>query len=173
VLVEKQNLSYFMSAYKVRVTKDNLIFCSGHFATFDGQAEPLHGHNYRVAAVLEGVLDENHWVFDFVTLKKTLKAICDKLDHRMLLPTDNPLITIERSANSFTVHTGQKMYVFPQEDVVQLTIPNTTAEQFARWIAEQLEAVLVERGAKNVTAIEIEVEETFGQAGFYRKEIGR
>lgn len=159
--------------YRVRVTKDNLLFCSGHFATFDGQAEPLHGHNYRVAAVLEGALDENAWVFDFVALKKCLKVICDRLDHRMLLPTGNPLVQIDSDAASFTVRTGSKTYVFPREDVVQLPIPNTTAEQFAQWIAAELERELRARGAANLTALEIEVEETFGQSAFFRKEIDR
>lgn len=162
-----------MPTYKVRVTKDNLIFCSGHFATFDGEAEPLHGHNYRVAAVLEGELDENAWVFNFVTLKKLLKTICDQLDHRLLLPTDNPLIRVESDAEAFTVSTGHKRYVFPREDVVQLPIPNTTAEQFARWIAGELEAELHKHNPRNLTALEIEVEETFGQSGFYRTDLNR
>ena len=158
-------------SFKVRVTKDNLLFCAGHFATFDGGAEPLHGHNYRVAASLEGSLDENAWVFDFVTLKKILKVICDRLDHRMLLPTGNSLVHVQSDGASFTARAGQKTYVFPNEDVAQLPIPNTTAEQLAQWIAGELETELRSRGARNLTAIEIEVEEVVGQSAFYRKDL--
>ena len=41
--------------YKVRVTKDSLVFSSGHFITFNGDhCERIHGHNYRVAVEVEG-----------------------------------------------------------------------------------------------------------------------
>lgn len=160
-----------MPSFKIRVTKDNLVFCSGHFATFGGQAEPLHGHNYRAAAVVEGALDENAWVFDFVALKKIVKEICDRLDHRMLLPTDNPLLDIQSDAAQFVVRAGQKTYVFPREDVIQLPVPNTTAEMLAEWINGELEAALRARSAANIAAIEVEVEEVFGQSAFCRKEL--
>jgi 6-pyruvoyltetrahydropterin/6-carboxytetrahydropterin synthase len=156
--------------YKVHVTKDNLVFCSGHFITFDGECEPLHGHNYRVAVTLEGELDDNAYVFNFVTLKKVMKAICDKLDHRMLLPNNNPLLNIESSPESYTVRYKHKTYVFPREDVVQLDMPNTTAENLAGWFASQLEVVFQSKGTTNLTAVEVEVEETFGQSAFFRKD---
>ena len=75
--------------YKVRVTKDHLIFCSGHFISYEGdKCERLHGHNYRTAVEVEGPLDENHYVFDFIALKKHTRAITDELDHRMMLPPE-------------------------------------------------------------------------------------
>src|SRR5213076_998800 len=34
--------------FRVSVTKDDLVFASAHFITFEGHAcEGLHGHNYR------------------------------------------------------------------------------------------------------------------------------
>ena len=37
-----------MSAYRVHISKDNLMFAAGHFVSYDGdKVEPLHGHNYR------------------------------------------------------------------------------------------------------------------------------
>ena len=51
------------------------MFCAGHFITYDGhECEPLHGHNYRAAAALEGPLDENAYVFDFTRLKRALRG---------------------------------------------------------------------------------------------------
>src|SRR5947209_10469558 len=36
--------------FHVRVTKDHLVFCSGHFISYEGdKCERLHGHNYRTA----------------------------------------------------------------------------------------------------------------------------
>ena len=76
------------SRFKVRVTKDYLVFCSGHFITYAGDhCERIHGHNYRTAVEVEGDLDENHYVIDFIALKDLTRAITDELDHRMLLPT--------------------------------------------------------------------------------------
>lgn len=81
--------------FKVRVTKDHLVFSAGHFISYEGdQCERLHGHNYRTAVEVEGPLDSNHYVFDFIALKNRTRAITDELDHRMLLPTDNPLSLI-------------------------------------------------------------------------------
>ena len=160
-----------MSAYRVRVAKDNLVFCAGHFITYAGTCESLHGHNYRAAVTLEGTLDESEFVFDFVILKRMMKSICDRLDHRLLLPSHNPLLDIRSDASGFTVRYQHKTYVFPREDVVQLPIPNTTAEHLAAWIGDQLVAALAAEGASQLTAIEVEVEETVGQSAFWRREL--
>ena len=162
-----------MNAFKVRVVKDNLVFCAGHFITYTGSCEPLHGHNYRAAVTLEGPLDESEFVFNFVTLKRMMKALCDRLDHRMLLPSNNPLLDIRSDAGSYTVKYQHKTYVFPAEDVVQLPIPNTTAEHIAAWIADRLAEDLAADGADHLTALEVEVEETPGQSAVFRRELTR
>ena len=91
--------------YKVRVTKDHLVFCAGHFISYEGdKCERLHGHNYRAAVEVEGPLDAaNHYVFDFIALKHRTKAITDELDHHMLLPTRNPVVHLEERAGSVRV----------------------------------------------------------------------
>lgn len=157
--------------FKVRVVKDNLVFCAGHFITYTGSCEPLHGHNYRTAVTLEGPLDESEFVFDFVRLKRMTKAVCDRLDHRMLLPTDNPHLSIVADEAGYTVRYRHKTYVFPREDVVQLPIPNTTAEHLAAWIGDQLAAELAAVEASHLSALEIEVEETPGQSAVHRKDL--
>jgi 6-pyruvoyltetrahydropterin/6-carboxytetrahydropterin synthase len=36
--------------FKISVARDHLVFCCGHFISYDGhQCERLHGHNYRAA----------------------------------------------------------------------------------------------------------------------------
>ena len=79
--------------YTVRVTKDYLVFSAGHFITFAGDhCERIHGHNYRATVEVEDVLDENHYVFDFLALRDLTRGITDELDHRMLLPSRSALI---------------------------------------------------------------------------------
>lgn len=161
-----------MPSFKVRVTKDYTVFCSGHFVTYDGdKLEPLHGHNYRTAVSIEGDLDENSYVFDFVTLKRLMRTICNQLDHRMLLAANNPLLDIRQDETSFTVRFGERTYVFPREDVVLLPVTNTTAERLAEWINGEIETELRQRGAAGLTTLEVEVEESFGQSAFCRKEL--
>src|ERR1022692_509821 len=125
--------------FKVRVTKDHLVFCSGHFISYEGdKCESLHGHNYRATVEIEGGLDENHYVFDFIALKRRLKPIIDELDHYMLLPTKNPLIQVVVQGLSVRVRYRDREWIFPRGDCALLPIENTTAELLARYIAERL-----------------------------------
>ena len=114
------------SRFKVKVTKDYLVFCSGHFITYEGdRCERLHGHNYRTAVEVEGDLDENHYVIDFIALKDMTRAITDELDHRMLLPTRNPLIGLHEEGANLRVTYGDRMWSFPRDECVLLPIANT------------------------------------------------
>ncbi len=53
-------------SFHVRIAKAEHVFSAGHFITFVGHCERLHGHNYRVAVEVRGPLDENHLVVDFL-----------------------------------------------------------------------------------------------------------
>src|SRR3954466_1763729 len=95
--------------YKVRVTKDHLVFCSGHFISYEGdKCERLHGHNYRATVEVEGELDDNYYVFDFIALKTHTKEITDELDHRMMLATRNRLISVDEGPRSVRVRYGER-----------------------------------------------------------------
>jgi 6-pyruvoyltetrahydropterin/6-carboxytetrahydropterin synthase len=162
-----------MSQYRVRIEKDYTVFCSGHFITYDGhECEPLHGHNYRAAVSLEGTLDENAYVLDFTKLKRALRAVVDRLDHRMLLPTKSALIRVTQSDIEVVASYRDKRYVFPLSDVVLLPISNTTAEMLAWWIAQELRKSLGPLPA-GATALEVEVDESTGQRAFYREPLGK
>jgi 6-pyruvoyltetrahydropterin/6-carboxytetrahydropterin synthase len=166
-------------AFKVTVTKEDLVFASAHFITFAGhRCETLHGHNYRVGAVVEGGLEPETWfVLDFAALKRVMKRLTDELDHRVLLPRDNPKLTIAADAEAVRVaFDGRPRYVFPTRDCVILPIPNTTVEMLAQYLAGRVRTELAAAtggggGAVNLTAIEIEVEENFGQSASYRETL--
>src|SRR5436853_7096802 len=81
--------------YCVRLEKEQHVSSAAHVITFNGDVcERLHGHNYRVAVEVDGPLDQNQYVIDFIALRDELKAITDELDHRVLLPTGHPLIRV-------------------------------------------------------------------------------
>jgi 6-pyruvoyltetrahydropterin/6-carboxytetrahydropterin synthase len=163
-----------MPSFKIEVSKDYLIFAAAHFVTYNGdQIEPLHGHNYRTAASMEGDLDQNAYVANFTALKQGLRDVCDQLDHRLLLPTGNALLDIRQEADAFLVSGAGKHYRFPAADVVQLPIRNTTSELLAEWIWGQVETKLRAGGAlrAGLLALTIQVEESFGQRAIYRRDL--
>jgi 6-pyruvoyltetrahydropterin/6-carboxytetrahydropterin synthase len=151
--------------FKVRVTKDHLVFCCGHFISYEGdKCERLHGHNYRATVEIEGDLNEDSYVFDFIALKHRTKAIADELDHHMLLPTRNPIVQLEERPGSIRVRYKDREWVFPRDDCVLLPIENTTAELLARYIAERLRDDLFQQHNYVPPVLRVEVEENIGQS---------
>ena len=148
--------------YQLRVSKDYLVFSAAHFLTYDGDiCERLHGHNYRVAVEISGPLDENHYVVDFIAVRDALKQIVDELDHRMLLPTEHPLITVTADEESVEAVFRDRRWVFPREDCILLPIPNTTTELLAQTIGKRL----LERLKTQPVELKLSVDENYGQWG--------
>ena len=163
------------SDFKVSVSKDYLVFSSAHFITFRGhQCETLHGHNYRVGVTVEGSVDnETMFVVDFSILKRVVRKLVDEIDHRVLLPLRNPKLSFQDHGKARHVnYFGEPTYVFPIVDCAMVPIENTTAEMLAQYFAHRVRDDLVEQGIKNLTGIEMEVEESFGQAATYRLAVG-
>jgi 6-pyruvoyltetrahydropterin/6-carboxytetrahydropterin synthase len=158
--------------FSVSVEKDYLVFASAHFITFEGhRCEGLHGHNYRARVTIEGALDEECWfVFDFVILKRLMRKLCDEIDHKVLLPLENPKLQIVEDGESIKVaYQGKPRYVFPKVDCSLLPVPNTTVEMIAELLVKRLRRELDAMSARGLTAIEMEVEENFGQSAVYRE----
>jgi 6-pyruvoyltetrahydropterin/6-carboxytetrahydropterin synthase len=152
-------------SFKIRVAKDQLVFCSGHFISYEGgHCERLHGHNYRAAVEIEGPLDENHYIFDFIALKKIVQEIVDTLDHRMILPTLNPHIQVALAGPRVDVRYREREWRFPVGDCVLLPIANTTAELLAQWFAGQLRDRLRQRFNFVPSVMRVEIEEAPGQS---------
>lgn len=88
---------------------------TGHFAAahqvleYEGRCENLHGHNWKVEAVVHAdELDKLDMVVDFRELKKRLAATLDQLDHQFL------------------------------NDLPMFAETNPTSERIAEWIFEDL-----------------------------------
>jgi 6-pyruvoyltetrahydropterin/6-carboxytetrahydropterin synthase len=160
--------TFSMSNFKVHVSKDYLIFCAAHFITYEGESEPLHGHNYRVSVTVEGGLQSDEYVFNFVTLKRLMRALVDQLDHRTLLPENNPHFHITREKGEVTVAVENRRYVLPESDVLMLPLSNTTAEKLAEYLAKQLRLKI--GNTANLMACEMEVSEVEGQSAIYRED---
>jgi 6-pyruvoyltetrahydropterin/6-carboxytetrahydropterin synthase len=161
--------------FKVSVTKDNFIFAAAHFITFPGhRCETLHGHNYRTRVAVEGGLNaEAHYVLDFAELKQLVRRLTDEVDHKVLLPLENPKIQVREAGDSVTVAVaGKPRYVFPRGDCVLLPLPNTTVEMLAQYLARRVREALAATGEVLLTAVEVEVEATVGQSATSRESLG-
>jgi 6-pyruvoyltetrahydropterin/6-carboxytetrahydropterin synthase len=156
---------------RVSVERNRLRFAAAHMATFHGDLEPLHGHNYDVIVEIDGELTDDAWVWDFGDLKRTAKAIVDELDHKFLLQAESSLLDIEEGARDWTIRFNHRRYVFPREDVVALPVANTTAELLAEWIAGRLVQELHGREGARFRRMAVGVEEMPGQAGWYTVDL--
>ena len=163
-----------VGTFRVSVSKDYLGFAAAHFLTFRGHAcESLHGHNYRVAATIEGPIDpECSFVIDFAVVKRILRKQVDLLDHRVLLPTSSPKLTYRETGGIISVdYLGAQTYQFPTGDCVMLPIANTTAEMIAQWLAGIVRTELAATGAV-IDALDLEVEESPGQTAIFSERPG-
>jgi 6-pyruvoyltetrahydropterin/6-carboxytetrahydropterin synthase len=109
--------------YRIRVSAR---FEAAHnLIDYPGGPEPLHGHSYRVEAVLESKdLRQYDLAVDFVAARKALETIAREFDYKYI--------------NEHPAFSGR----------------NTSAENLARYFAERLEASGV-LGWTRVSAVDV------------------
>ena len=162
------------SNFRVQVSKDYLVFASAHFITFEGhRCEALHGHNYRVGVAVEGAVDaEAFFVLDFSILKQITRRFVDEIDHKILLPTQNPKLSYHEDGDRLRVdYFGRPTYVFPTRDCALLPIQNSTAEMLAQYLGTRVREALSQDGHTHLSLLELEVEENYGQSATYRETL--
>jgi 6-pyruvoyltetrahydropterin/6-carboxytetrahydropterin synthase len=156
----------------VRVEPNRLRFAAAHMATFAGDCEPLHGHNYDLLVEVEGDLTDESWVIDFSLLKRLAREIAEQLDHRFLLQQDSRLLHSEQRDGAWLIRFGEdRRYQFPARDVMPLPIDNSTAERLAEWIHGQLVTGLRGEGVATISRLSVGVEEMPGQTGWYEAPV--
>ena len=155
--------------FSIRVYKQYFNFSSSHFLLFeDGTREPLHGHNYRVNVKGNAPIQSSDMVFDFLDIKPIVREVCDSLDHRLLLPGENPNLKIKEDLGQLVIETPDKStFSFPKQDVIILPIPNTSAERLAIYISYEIRRRIKKKFSFSFPLLEIEVEETPGQSAIF------
>ncbi|MEM6471914.1 MAG: 6-carboxytetrahydropterin synthase [Planctomycetota bacterium] len=157
------------ATFRVDVTKEQFIFSAAHFITFAGDiCERLHGHNYGIRASVEGPLDENRYVVDFIALRDAVLEQSQALDHHVILPSDHAEIKVSNDEKETTAVFRDRRWVFPNEDCVILPVINTTAEEIARVIAERVKEKTRSQFGDAIAWIEVAVDENQGQWGVCR-----
>lgn len=123
----------------IEITKDYLHFSAAHFTLFSAdERENLHGHNFDVGCVIETPIGTDGLAFDYNLIKDKLKAMCDALDERTLLPEQSPFLTFEKDGEYLIVRFADERIPFLERDALLLPIRNATVEEFARWFVARL-----------------------------------
>ncbi len=156
--------------YSIRVYKQYFNFACSHFLVFEnGTREPLHGHNYRVQVQGEAPKLTHDLVFDFLDIKPIVRKLCDSLDHKVLLPKENPYLEYFSKDKNLEIKTNDgSFFSLPMSDVLLLPISNTSAERLAIYLCEQIRLKVWEEFKFRFTNLDVEVEETPGQSALYR-----
>src|SRR5204862_7432512 len=116
---------------------------------------------------------EAHYLLHFTRLKDLVKRLTDEIDHRVLLPLQSTKIQVREEGETVRVAgAGKPRYVLPREDCALLPMPNTTVEMLAQYLAGRVSQELASAGGIALRAVEVEVEENFGQSATYRESLG-
>ena len=151
----------------IELTK-GLGFSGAHFIIGHKKCEHLHGHNWRVGVTVEGEPDERGLVVDFLELERLLGELCESYDHRVLLPEDNRALKRLFGGASTRISVHGREFEFPSEDVVWLPVVNTTVEELARVVADE---VVRNLPYPNVRRITVWVEESPGQSATEERRV--
>lgn len=119
-------------------------FCAAHGLVINGQPEPLHGHNWRVTAVVTGRrLDQHGLLCDFHLIERALHAI--------VAPWNN-----------------QNLNELPPFHTRGEALHNPSAENVAAHIADELSRALAGTLPPGVHVASVSVTEAPGCVATYR-----
>ena len=148
--------------FTLRLAKQDFKFSVAHFTIFGpARAEPLHGHNYRLALELEGAAAGEYGLLaDCDDWKRAARAVCAVLDDKVLIADASPHVECVEEGGDLVVRFAGRAYRFPEGETLRLPLVNVSMELLARWAWERL-AREAPRGA--VERLTVEIEETPGQ----------
>lgn len=161
--------------FEVRLRKAVHVFSAGHFITLtDDLCEAVHGHNWTVGVDVGGEPDAHGMVVDFIALRDAVTSVVARLDHRMLLPTENRWLSVVTTQGptgvpETIVRFRDRRWIFPADECVLLPVANTTAEWIARWIGHEVLAGLAAAGRPAPSVLRVAVDECLGQHAVWER----
>lgn len=163
--------------------QSNLRFSSAHVIPGHELCGFIHGHSYFVDVEIEGErAGKFDFIVDFKDVKSYTRAICDELDHRLLIPVYNDLIEFKdfdkekdsifdlQKQKSVYFKIDGKGYTIPSVDCVFLPLPYSSAEELSMFFAKTLAKKLAET-YDNLEYVAVCVNEGIGQGAEYREDL--
>ncbi|MDI6887264.1 MAG: 6-carboxytetrahydropterin synthase [Candidatus Thermoplasmatota archaeon] len=154
--------------YKLEIDgwRSGITFSACHMMPELDKCSRLHGHTYAVHARIYSETIRKGIVIDFTVIKKILRKIIDKLDHKVLLP--KAMVKIENKKVKITE--DKKEYSFPIEDVILLDLEPVSAENLANYLLERLIDELDLKDRK-FCKLELGLDEGWGQGVWLIKKL--
>ena len=107
-----------MDSWAISLDKEYFKFSCAHFLIFpDGSKERLHGHNYHVQVEIEGDLNDQGLVIDFLDAKPVIRELCDALDEHWLVAGEHPELKVEHleDGHSSVVYRESRYLASPRQ----------------------------------------------------------
>lgn len=162
----KQAHSFIMEKLgRIEIAKQALNFSAAHFTIFSAtDREDLHGHNFQLECELTSPINENGLIFDYALVKRVVKALCDEIDEKTLLPEKSPFLTIEKEDEYLVALFNDERIPFLYRDVVTLPIANTSVEELSHYFLEKILAH-DEIANQDIREMTVKVSSSPGQLG--------
>jgi 6-pyruvoyltetrahydropterin/6-carboxytetrahydropterin synthase len=118
-----------LPSYTLRVTAR--FEAAHHLTSYKGAPETVHGHSWRVEAVLEtAALDGEGMAWDFIEVRGALRELAARLDHQdinTVPPFDRASPTTERIAAWFFAELARRLPAAPLAAVTLWEGPDCSA----------------------------------------------
>ena len=132
----------------------------------------LVGETWLVDTQLHGDLDKKGFVFDFSKCKKTIKSFIDDfVDHKLVVPTLIPGLTIETNHQTINLnHENVKsiFYQCPKEALCLVELLEITSKSLAPLLEKELTKVM----PNNVTAVKLTLRKEKIDTSYYHYSHG-
>lgn len=152
----------------IELEKESMTFNAGHTTIFSAtNREPLHGHYYQVAVLVDAWVSENGMKFDYRYYKARVTALCQQLNQTFLMPTQSPYLTMSEDDEYYFFKFNHKVMPFLKEDVTLMPLTNITIEELSRWFVEQLTSNPQELNDLAVERIVVKVYSAPGQSASF------
>lgn len=145
--------------------KAHIKFSAAHVIAGHPKCGRLHGHTYAVHVVLHGDAGADEMVFDFGVVKRELRRLADRLDHRLIVPAR----AAHPAGRDIEVRLGAKSYRVPRSDAALVEIEASSAERLAEYFARQLVGSVA--FPPSVHEVEVGVDEGPGQGAWIRMRL--
>ena len=150
---------------RIEIAKQALNFSAAHFTIFSStEREDLHGHNFQVECEMTSPIDENGLIFDYNLVKQMMKAICDELDEKTILPEKSPYLKLVREPDYLIAEYHEERIPFLYRDVVTLPIANVSVEELSHYYLDRL---LTHRdiAQRDISEMTVRISSSPGQLG--------
>tara|TARA_B110000977_G_scaffold71282_1_gene96712 strand:+ start:2030 stop:2659 length:630 start_codon:yes stop_codon:yes gene_type:complete len=150
---------------RIEIAKQALNFSAAHFTIFSRtDREDLHGHNFQVECELTSPIDANGLIFDYSVIKRVVKALCDELDEKTILPEKSPYLQLERDGPYIIGVYGDERIPFLPRDVITLPISNASVEELCHYLLGRMLAH-PDIKAEDIREMTVKVSSSPGQNG--------